>query len=358
MLDKTTYYRQNLHAIPEIGQNLPKTKKFIIDQLKKHNCTIHVLKNNSILAFFNKKAEKTLGFRADMDALKIIEANDIKFRSKHNNQMHACGHDGHCAMLLALADNIDQKKLRYNVCLIFQSDEENEGGALLICQDPIFLKYQIDIIFGIHLWPNLDKGTIYTKKKYMMANSTMIDILIKGKNNHIALKKQKSDSLYTGCLLLNEIYKISNPNCCLNFGCFTSGEARNITSAKTIIQGSLRTLDQKSLEKICSKLILIKTKIQKQTNCQIEIDFIKGYPAVINDSFLINKIKKKVDLKKLELPVFMCDDFSYYQKYTKAIYFFLGTGENLLLHTSTFNFDDKILSKGLEFYLNLLEINL
>ena len=156
MLEKLTTYRRALHQIPELGADLPKTKAFLEGVLRPLPCKLFYPGGDALCAFFDAGKEDTFAFRSDMDALPICEKNALPFCSRHPNAMHACGHDGHMAILLCLAEYLAEhfRALPHNVLLVFQPAEETTGGAKDICESGIFEQLNARCIFGLHLWPS------------------------------------------------------------------------------------------------------------------------------------------------------------------------------------------------------------
>ena len=187
MLETIKKYRRDLHQIPELELDLPETTNYILSVLEEFDCIVSVPLKSTIFAYFDNQKEHTLAFRSDMDALPVTEQTNLEFKSKNPGKMHACGHDGHMAMLLGFAKELNTyyKTLDKNILLIFQPGEESPGGAHLICEDNILKKYHVQYIFGTHLWPVLEKGVVATRKNEFMARASKINIDIYGKENNI-----------------------------------------------------------------------------------------------------------------------------------------------------------------------------
>ena len=175
--------RRNLHQIPEIELTTQKTAQYIENILDLYDCKIDHPIPNSVTAYFDNKKEKTIVFRSDMDALPMEENTDLEFKST-NGCMHACGHDGHMAMVLEIAKYA--KESDYNVLLLFQPGEEKPGGAKPIIDTQFFKQFNIAAIYGTHIYPELEKGKVYTRPNEMMAGGCEFEILVKGKASHAA----------------------------------------------------------------------------------------------------------------------------------------------------------------------------
>ena len=164
--------RRALHRIPELDRQLPQTMAYLRASLEKLRCKVFSPMESALCAFFDYGKKEAVAFRADADALPIQERNRVDYRSEHEGCMHACGHDGHMAILLELARRLSEKKdLPHNVLLVFQPAEETTGGAKDLCATGVFRAHKVQAIFGLHLWPQLPEGLIASRKNEMMARS-------------------------------------------------------------------------------------------------------------------------------------------------------------------------------------------
>ena len=179
--------RQALHRIPELELELPKTQSYLKEALSGLSCKVFSPLGCALCAWFDFGAEETIAFRADMDALPITEKTGAPYASTHPGVMHACGHDGHMAILLELARRLDKKQnLRHNVLLIFQPGEESPGGARAICDTGVLEAYQVKAVFGLHLWPALEKCVVFSRRNELMARASEVTLDLYGKSAHIA----------------------------------------------------------------------------------------------------------------------------------------------------------------------------
>ena len=201
MFETIQKIRRDLHQIPELELNLPKTKAYLSELLKDLPCSLEFPMNSAILAYFDNGCSHTVAFRSDMDALPVNEQTMADYQSRHPGCMHACGHDAHMTMLIALAYAIPKylHELSHNILLIFQPGEENPGGARLLCEAGILEKYHVTRIYGMHVWPDLPAGVIAASKEEMMARSSEVNIEIKGKSAHAAKYREGCDALETAC---------------------------------------------------------------------------------------------------------------------------------------------------------------
>lgn len=358
-------YRRDLHKIPELDRALFETKKYILEVLNPCSCTVTEHCETGLCAFFDKGKPETLGFRTDMDALPVMEVSNSPWRSSFEGRMHACGHDGHMAMLLAFADYVDKHQLPYNVLLVFQPSEETNGGAKEICQSGIFKKYRTKAIFGIHVWPFACQGEILTRPGAFMSRFTKMTVEVTGKSVHATDPKRGINALFAACKFVDTIYQRHEvmeqsargiqESTILCVGKLESGTAFNIISDKAYMEGTIRAFDDARFEDIRSMVQKVAGNIAEETGASFSIAYTEGYPVVNNDADLYNKIRKVLDITELEEPLLISEDFAFYGKEAPSIMFLLGTGTDIPLHSNNFDFDEKILLEGLRLYIALVQ---
>jgi hippurate hydrolase len=346
-------YRRDLHQIPEIAHHEFKTNDYILEVLNKLNCTIHKLEPTGIIAYFDYNQNTTIAFRSDMDGLYIEEKNVVDYNSTHNNLMHACGHDGHMAVSLEFAVYLNTHQSNNNVVLIFQPAEETITGANIIIKSGLLEKYNVKNVFGFHIWPNLEKGKIFTKAGPLMAKASELTIEVFGKSIHVANFKDGIDSLRIANELLMNIYNYQenlNPETVhlLKFGKMESGTIRNIISSYTKIEGTLRCYDNNIFDNIQKDIDNIVNIIKEKYQISIKITYGVASSPVVNNEQLLNKLN--LDVKLLEQPVLQAEDFGNYSTLYPSLFFFLGVGSTPSLHTEDFDFDDGELFKIVELY--------
>ena len=243
--------RHALHRIPELELNLPKTQAYLKEALSGLSCRVFSPLGSALCAWFDFGAQEAIAFRADMDALPISEKTEAPYASTHPGCMHACGHDGHMAILLELARRLNGKKdLKYNVLLIFQPGEESPGGAKGICDTGVLQQYRVKAVFGLHLWPALEKGKVFSRRNELMARASEVTLDIYGKSAHIAKAAEGVDSLMAGAEFYTRAMEMERQIPAglfrlLKFGKFQSGTARNALSAIPIwkaLSGHFRTM--------------------------------------------------------------------------------------------------------------------
>ena len=354
--------RRSLHKIPELELELPKTMEYLKNALEGLKCQLSSPIDSSLCAFFDFGADHSIAFRADCDALPIQENSNCDFASTHPGKMHACGHDGHMAILLELARRLNEKEnLPHNVLLVFQPGEERPGGAKPLCDSGILEQHRVKAIFGLHLWPGLEAGKVHSREQELMARASELTVDVYGVSSHIARPDKGIDALigatafYSRMVALEKslpkhIYRL------LNFGKFHSGTARNALSAHAHMEGSLRTFQDEVFDHLKAGLFTIAADVEAEIGCKICVHLVEDdYPAVINPSELFHKVYSIAPFEVLDEPSMTAEDFSQYQQRVPGMFFFLGLGDTAPLHACDFNFDESILTKGADFFEILAE---
>ena len=353
--------RRALHRIPELDRDLPKTLSYLQSGLEKLNCRVFSPMPGALCAYFDFGAKDAIAFRSDADALPIRENTGVEFASAHPGRMHACGHDGHMAILLELARRLNEKeKLPHNVLLVFQPAEETTGGAKELCATGVFKEYHVKAIFGLHLWPGLTAGEIFSRRQEMMSRSCEVKVEILGKSAHIAKAHEGIDAMAAGvdfytrvmaleAALPKKVFRL------LKFGKMESGTVCNAVSDHTRLEGSIRAFQDDVFYSLRAGVVSIGKDVERRTGCTVNIDMNDGYPAVMNPVELYDRVRKLVEFKELDAPSMITEDFSWYQRSLPGLFFFLGLGDTPALHADDFNFNEEVLVKGADFFEALAE---
>ena len=362
-IERMRRYRRDLHKIPELDSDLPQTQTYVTEVLSGLKCHVFSPIKSAVCAFFDFGRSDALAFRSDMDALPITERTGLPFASTREGCMHACGHDGHMAALLELANIIDSSRdMPHNILLIFQPAEETTGGAKYICESGVFDKYNVRAVFGLHLWPSLPAGRLSTRPGGMLAKSSEINVRVSGKSAHIARAEEGRDSLEAAARFLLDAYKMVDSEFppeerrLLKFGHMTSGRVRNAISAETLLEGSMRAFSLETFGRMRSRLEDIAGEIAGQSGCRFDIELSEGYPPVVNDPALYDAVSRFLgdDMPALlPEPFMISEDFSYYGLCRPSLFFLLGTGRDCPLHSDTFDFDEEILASGAKLFASL-----
>lgn len=369
-----TAHRQALHLIPELSFQEFKTTEYIRNTLSNLNIDYMTPLETATIVYLEGNSDKTIGFRADIDALPIEEETSSSFSSTHPGAMHACGHDGHASILLTFAEwckaQQDQQELKHNVLLIFQPSEESNAGANALIKAFPFDEYELEAIFALHLGPDTDEGVLMTKEGPLMASATEYRIVIKGRSAHVAEKETGANALGSLSHIANQIAQIQqyhlsglNQNV-VHIGKMSAGEAINTVASNGYLKGTIRTYDPNDLEKIKEQIesIIKSSDLIYQTSSTLTV--AEGYPPVINPASLLELVERSSNAAGLKLqlkdhPYLYGEDFSFYSTVTDTNFAFLGIRNEDLgyisgLHTSTFNFDEKVLINGVNYYQEIL----
>ena len=370
-----TRLRRDLHRIPELDTELPKTISYIEAELGavrenlaarfgEESCRIFSPCESALCMFFDRKSEHATAVRTDMDALPVTERSNVEFASQHEGRMHACGHDGHMSMVLALARHIADSfdGLPRSILLVFQPAEETTGGARFICESGVFEEYGVDRIFGFHLWPDLPQGVIASRPGGLLAAASESTFVFNGKAAHIAKAADGADSLEAGARFLLDAYAYMDERraeepCLLKCGVFRSGDVRNVISSHTRIEGSLRTFSDEMGARAKRDLADLAGARAEEAGCSVDVHFADGYPPVVNDKELFALAGDALPaMETLPEPLLIGEDFAFYQRHLPGVFMLLGTGTGIPLHADTFDFDESILAAGLDAYKKLIRI--
>lgn len=347
--------RRALHQIPEVDRCLPKTAAYLRRRLSSLPCALLSPWESAVCAYFDLGKSETVAFRSDMDALPVTEETGLAFASRHPGLMHACGHDGHMAIALALAEFVaaHPKVAARNVLVIFQPAEETTGGAGPICETGLLEQYRVTRVYGLHLWPELPRGVVASRAGGMMARSCELTAELQGKSVHLARYPKGRDALYAAMVLTERLYALAQGKACLlRFGRMESGTARNALSAHSRLEGSLRCFDDDLFHALWEQILACAAAVEAETGCTVAVRRSQGYPPVTNDAALLAAARAGFPVAEAE-PTYITEDFSHYQRRTPGVFFLLGTGGGVL-HSPRFDFDESVLETGLALFRSLL----
>lgn len=371
LLDELTRYRRDLHRIPELDDDLPRTIAYVRSVLSGLSCDVLEPCKGAVCAFFDLGRAETVAIRADMDALPIDEASGAAFSSEHPGRMHACGHDGHMAMALAAATWVDRVargadaavragQLPRNVLFVFQPAEETTGGAKRVCESGVFERYHVTRIFGMHLWPDLPAGSLASRPGPLLARSSETTVTFHGVSSHIAKWRDGRDALgaaarfVVGSKWLSRKLEQDEPFL-LRFGHMTAGTVRNAVAGQARVEGSLRVFSDDMFACAQDEVRALAQTAADEEGCTFDLHFSEGYPPVVNDGTLFGEAAQALpELERVPEPLLIAEDFAFYQRYLPGVFFLLGTGTGIPLHADTFNFDERVLLRGVRAYQQLL----
>lgn len=370
LLDDIIKNRRALHQIPETALEEFKTKEYLKSYLISIGLDPQEIVETGLFVYIEgKDKENCIAFRSDIDALNIKEETGAEFESKHVGKMHACGHDGHMTTLLAFAKYLTTiQPLEKSVLLIFQPAEESPGRAKDIVETGLLKKYNVKAIYGMHLFPELPEGTIASKEGPFFAQAALMTTTITGKSGHGAMPHKTIDPLMAFTKVVDGYQTIVSRNLSpfdpgvVTIGKFCGGSAQNIIADTVNFWGTIRTFKEENTEFIIDRIKEIHRGIELSYRVKIDEKIDIVYPPVINDKELYKKfVETMKDMNYVEHEALtISEDFAYYQKEVPGVFMLLGTrseekGFIHPLHSCHFNFDEKVLLKGVEAYARILE---
>lgn len=368
MLEYLTSKRRDLHQIPEIGLDCTLTSSYIQNELIAMGYSPLVMAKTGVIVFKQGKTSTTIGFRADMDGLSVKEETGVDFASKHLSNMHACGHDGHMAMLLGFAKYCADKEFNVSILFIFQPAEEGPGGAKVLIDEGLFKTYPTNALFGLHLYPNLTQGKLALINGPMMAQTNEFDCIIHGKSAHGAQPHLGVDAIVLQAEIIQAFQAIVSRSvnplepAVLTVGTIHGGEARNIIAQKVALEGTIRCFNPDVFKTIQNRMVELTNALSQREDCSIELIFKSSYPPVINPKNLYDLTNELFDNDEKEViqPMMFAEDFSFYQKEVPAFFAMLGSRNEAKefiypLHSCYFNFDESVLEIGVNYYIRIIE---
>lgn len=370
LLDDIVKNRRALHQIPETALEEFKTKEYLKNYLISIGLEPQEIVETGLFVYIEgKDKENCIAFRSDIDALNIKEETGAEFESKHVGKMHACGHDGHMTTLLAFAKYLTTiQPLDKSVLLIFQPAEESPGRAKDIVETGLLKKYNVKAIYGMHLFPELPEGTVASKEGPFFAQAALMTTTITGKSGHGAMPHKTIDPLMAFTKIVDGYQTIVSRNLSpfdpgvVTIGKFCGGSAQNIIADTVNFWGTIRTFKEENTEFIIERIKEIHRGVELSYRVKIDEKIDIVYPPVINDKELYKKfVDTMKDMNYVEHEALtISEDFAYYQKEVPGIFMLLGTrseekGFVHPLHSCHFNFDEKVLLKGVEAFARILE---
>ncbi|MGV3042201.1 M20 metallopeptidase family protein [Staphylococcus rostri] len=373
-LEFVTQHRRYLHAHPELSLEEYVTTDYIIQFLEAEGISYERPLKTGVVAYLEGQSDKTIAFRADIDALPIHEENDIGYRSEVDQVMHACGHDGHTTALMLHVKRCkalyDEGRLPHNVVFIFQPAEESGGGANLLIKSGKLDAYQIDAIYGVHIMPFVDEGSVVVRDEEITASATEYRFYLEGKSSHVANKEQGHSTAEAMQHLLTQLAQIQQYHLnglqrnIVHIGRFHAGEAINTVPSNGYLEGTIRTYDMADLQQVQSQMQKIAQSITLLFNVQCEVKFEEGYPPTINTPSLKKYVVESLQhnhqtVIEPKTPYLFGEDFSFYQQLAPSYFVFVGTRNESQqfvhgLHTPRLNFDEQILINIADYYERLL----
>jgi amidohydrolase len=376
-----TAIRRDIHAHPELCYEEVRTSDVVAKALTEWGIPVHrgLGKTGLVGVIKNGSSTRAVGLRADMDALPMTEHNHFAHASTHPGKMHACGHDGHTAMLLAAAKHMARhRNFDGTVYLIFQPAEEGGAGAQAMIDDGIFTRFPMDAVFGAHNWPGMPVGTVAVSPGPMMASSNIFTLKINGKGSHAALAYMGVDPVPIACQIIMGWQTIVSRNLrAVDSGVISAtmvhtGEAFNVVPQSAEVKGTVRTFAYDTLDLIERRMQEMATNICAAYGATCEFSFERNYPPTINHpketEFLRQSLANVVGQDNVVPfePTMGSEDFSFFLKAKPGCYFMLGNGEGAhrmgghglgpcTLHNPSYDFNDELIPVGASCWVRLAE---
>jgi hippurate hydrolase len=367
-------WRHQLHQIPELAFDCHKTSTLVKKKLREFGVDrLHEgIAGTGVIAVIEGQGAgngTTLGLRADMDALPLQETSGLDYASIHTGKMHACGHDGHTAMLLGAARYLSEtRNFSGKVVLIFQPAEEGGGGGRMMVEEGIMDEFEITEVYALHTSTDADAGHFLTKPGAIMAAVDGFTINVTGRGGHAASPHKTADPLIATLGIATAIQTIISRNhdpreaAVCSITQFHAGTTHNVISETAFISGTIRTFDRKDRAMILRRMREIAEGQATSYNCRAEVILTEGYPATVNNpekTLFAVEVAKEVAGEAavnsnggLDLGA---EDFSYMLAARPGAYLFLGQGKGVGLHTTDFDFNDEITPYGASFFARLVE---
>lgn len=373
--------RRDIHAHPELCFEEQRTSDLVAAKLAEWGIEVHRgLGKTGLVGVIRNGEGKSIGLRADMDALPLAEANQFEHRSKHDGKMHACGHDGHTAMLLGAAHYLSKhRNFSGTVNLIFQPAEEGGGGAREMIKDGLFDRFPCDAVFGLHNWPGVPVGAFGTRAGALMASSNEFRITIKGKGAHAALPHNGNDPVFVGAQVVSALQGIITRNkrpidtAVLSVTQFHAGDATNIIPNEAWIGGTVRTFSTDVLDLIERRMEEVSKGIAAAYHCTVDFVFHRNYPPTVNTEpetqFAAAVMRELVGADNVDAnidPTMGAEDFSFMLIEKPGCFAFIGNGDGghreqghglgpCMLHNPSYDFNDELLPLGATYWVRLVE---
>ena len=367
-------WRRNIHQNPELGLDCYQTASFIEAKLREFGISeIHtgIAQSGLVAIIDGKENGDTIGLRADIDALPMMETTNLEYASNNSGLMHACGHDGHTTMLLGAARYLSEtRNFSGRVALIFQPAEENEGGGRIMVEEGILDRFNIKNVYAIHNTPDVALGKFYTMPGAIMAGADKFHIDVVGVGGHGAYPHDTKDPIIAAIGIVQTLQTIvsrsrdPNDKLVVSVTQIHAGSTDNVTPEKTYINGTVRTFDKVVQDMVIKRMEEIVAGHAQSFGVDCKLRYEKGYPPTINNP---ENVEMAALAAKDVSGVSMVDDnagqemgaedFSYLLEKRPGAYLFLGIGEAAGLHNTNYDFNDDASVYGASFFARLVEIS-
>ncbi len=367
-----TEWRRFLHQHPELGLDCFKTAEFVVEKLKGFGITeVHTgIARTGVVAIIEGRGPgRTIGLRADMDALPMEDLSGTDHASTVPGMAHTCGHDGHTTMLLGAAKYLaETRNFSGKVALIFQPAEENEGGGRIMVEEGMMDRFGIDEVYGIHNMPGGAVGHMYTNRGALLAGVDEFTIRITGQGGHGAMPFQTRDPVVCAAAMVQALQTIVSRNVdaldrlVVSVTQIHTGSAMNIVPETALLNGTVRYFDKEVQAVVKTRMAEIAEFQAKSFGMRAELDYVEGYPPTINHpeqaEFAASVAQEVVGAEAVDLespPIMPGEDFSYMLEARPGAYLFLGQGDTPVCHHPQYDFNDGIAPVGASFFARLVE---
>ena len=367
-------WRRDIHAHPEIAFEEHRTAQIVADKLESFGIEVETgIAGTGVVGTLRKgMGNRSIGLRADLDALLINETNDFEYKSKNPGQMHACGHDGHTTMLLGAAKYLsEQGNFDGTVNFIFQPAEENEGGGRVMIEDGLFDKYPVESVYGMHNIPGMPVGSFAIKPGPIMAAFDIFNLKVIGRGGHAAMPQTTVDPIIVGTKIIDAFQAIISRSIdpqepsVLSVTQFHGGDAYNVIPNQVEIKGCTRCFSPNVQKKLEDEMRQISESICKAYGADCEFHYEHRYPATINseeEANLAGQVAQEiVGEEKVNLspkPGMGSEDFAYMLQEKPGSYIWIGNGDgegSCMIHNPGYDFNDEILPIGATYWVKMAE---
>jgi amidohydrolase len=372
--DEITTWRRDIHKHPELAFEEHRTADFVAEKLASFGLDVHRgLAGTGVVGTLRAgDSERAIALRADMDALPIQENNEFEYRSVNANKMHACGHDGHTAMLLGAAKYLAAtRNFNGTVHFIFQPAEEAAGGGLAMIEDGLFEKFPVDSVYGMHNWPGLAVGKFGVRTGSMMASFDTFDIEISGVGAHAALPHTGVDPVMVAGQLIGALQTIVSRNAdpidasVISVTRVEAGDAYNVIPEKAVLRGCSRALNADTRIMIERRIREIATSLCEAFSARCEVTYANCYPVLVNTAaetdhavLVASQLVGSDNVNPNHEPTMGSEDFAYMLQQRPGCYIFIGNGDaegTCMVHNAGYDFNDDAIETGVAYWCCLTE---
>lgn len=371
--DKLIALRRDIHAHPELAYEEERTANLVAECLTEWGLEVHRgLATTGVVGTLSTGDGPAIGLRADMDALPLQETNVFSHRSRYDGKMHACGHDGHTAMLLGAARFLaESEEFAGTIRFIFQPAEEAAGGAKVMMDDGLFKLFPVEAVFGMHNWPGLDVGRFAMRSGAMMASLDCFDIVIEGRGAHGALPHQGVDPVHAAAQVVTALQSIVSRNIdplhavVISVTRIHGGDAYNIIPDQVSLGGGIRCFDREVRELLKVRIAEVVEGVCTGLGARGAVDFVSGYPAVVNHPAAVGlaadvaaAIVGTENVDAESPPVLGSEDFAYMLEEKPGCYILIGNGAGegtCMIHNPGYDFNDDVVTLGATYWVKLAQ---